>query len=703
MIKQAIALAASLAAFSAFASAQTFTVSNGSVSRTVSTEGGKIVSTEYLLEGDDYNFCAGGTREFSFLVNDRLYCGLDCWTDISARDTSAANGMKGVILSFYEPSKAFKVELSYLTYPDLPLVRKFLKVQNLCGTEMKLEGVNVEDFNPGFSETHAVTRRNYARDKAFGPYHGDWDDPLVVVDDQYGHGIAVGNEGVGIIKRTDVFDEGHYIRAGVTRPGSDYPFRRWLSRSESWRSAGIFTAPYVSDGKYSTVVNTTVQAYVHKYMGTRIETLQQKPLFVYNTWIPFTHGINEELIYELAEATAECGVDIFIIDDGWQTNEGCSDNPQSKWMAEDWDVNREKFPNGLKPVFNHIKSLGMKPGLWLSMARLDRNNKSSVEHSEWFVVGPDGNLTDLHTASGNNYTACLGTDWCDYIRETILRYVREYDLAYAKLDLSIVTSAYVYDPRHTGCYATNHPYHKDHEESYDVIYERCMQLFDDIHKEAPELFIDCTFETAGKLQLMDYGLSMHAEGNWLSNVGQAVPYGPMRVRNLGWGRTPAVHPASLVIGNMRMDGEDHLLSYKSLTGTLPIMLGDPRSLSDSEKKEFRAWADWFKGLEQRHEVMSFRQDLPDFGEPQEGCWDGFCRLNTDTFSGGLVGVFRQGAAACSRTVTIPWLDPDRGYVVKEGVTGRTIWRGTGKKLSEKGFRVRLKKEYDGQLYEVSEK
>jgi hypothetical protein len=35
--------------------------------------------------------------------------------------------------------------------------------------------------------------------------------------------------------------------------------------------------------------------------------------------------------------------------------------------------------------------------------------------------------------------------------------------------------------------------------------------------EIPDLFIDCTFEAAGRLQLMDYAIAKHADGNWLSN------------------------------------------------------------------------------------------------------------------------------------------------------------------------------------------
>jgi len=682
-------------------SAQQVVLTNDFVTRVISTADGHVVSTEYTASGDNHSFTKVGSKEFSFYINDRLYTGLDKWDDISVRDTSSSNGMLGKIISFSNPDHTFKVSLTYLTYPSLPLVRKFLEVTNIGRGEIKLEGVQVENIIPGLDCTHSYTNRQYARYKALGTYVGNWDDPLVYVYDQNIHEILmVGNEAIGVIKRTSVFEDGRTVAAGVTMPKDDYPFRRWLSQGESWKSAAIFTLLASGVNSAEIALNTHLQTYVRKYQGTRIEQIDHKPMFVYNTWEPFYQGINEKLIYELADAAAECGFEEFIIDDGWQTNNGSGSNSSNE-IKEDWGVNQDKFPNGLKPVFDYIKSLGMKPGLWICIARLNNNNRSAVEHPEWFIVDRNGKLSDLHTSNTFNYTACLGTDWCDYIRETILRYVRDYGLMYAKLDLSIATSAYVYDKGHSGCYATNHPYHKDHEESFDVIYERCMKLFDELHKEAPELFIDCTFETAGKLQLMDYGISMHAEGNWLSNVGHSVPYGAMRVRNLAWGRTPALHPTSLVIGNMAVDQPGHLLAYKSLTGTLPIMLGDPRKLSSADRKEMKEWSTWMKGLEERHGIMSFRQDLPDFGEPKDGSWDGFCRLNTETYSGGLIGVFRQGAPASSRIVGVPWLKDDFKYVVKRGKDAIIVFKGTGKELREKGFTVTFDKTHDGELFEVS--
>jgi alpha-galactosidase len=35
-------------------------------------------------------------------------------------------------------------------------------------------------------------------------------------------------------------------------------------------------------------------------------------------------------------------------------------------------------------------------------------------------------------------------------------------------------------------------------------------------------------------------------------------------------------------------------------------------------------------MENRYSIMSYRQDLPGFGEPKEGMWDGFSRINTES-------------------------------------------------------------------------
>ncbi len=677
---------------------QVLKIDNGVVQRTISYTEGHLQGTEYKLS-ESGNFIKA-SKEFSFLANDKTYSGENDWTNFQMRDTTTTSGGQGLILSMQDKENTLCVELSYLTFPGLPMVSKKLTVKNLGQKDLKLEGVSVENLRVSMHPTVSWVMGKYGRYTNLGPFNGTWDEPLVIVhENENGYGIAVGNETVGIIKRTDVFLDGESLEVGVTKPESCYPFRRWLKQGQQWSSEPVFTAIYNNELDPQRIVNTAVQKYTRLHMGTRVEQIKHKPMFVYNTWVPFTRYINDELIKDLAKAAAECGAQEFIIDDGWQMGHGCT-NVKGDEKVNDWEVDTVKFKGGLKPTFDYIKSLGMKPGLWVSLARLDGNSEIVEGKPQWIIRDKNGNISDLHNSSENNRTVCMGTDWYNYIRDLLLHFVNDYGLAYVKLDLAIVTSAYVYNTEETGCYATDHPFHRDHEESYDVIYRRAMQLFDELHEKAPELFIDCTFETAGKLQLMDYGFAKHADGNWLSNVNALAHSANMRVRHLAWGRTPALPATSLVIGNLKLDSPDRVLALKSLVGTLPIMLGDLRNMTTEERQEVRHWTDWLKEMEQRHGYMSFRQDLPGFGEPKEGHWDGFARINVDTQSGGVIGVFRENAAEASRTVTVRDLNPEAMYDVLQGADKVKVATLSGKDLEEIGFRVELKNRKDGELFEI---
>jgi alpha-galactosidase len=115
----------------------------------------------------------------------------------------------------------------------------------------------------------------------------------------------------------------------------------------------------------------------------------------------------------------------------------------------------------------------------------------------------------------------------------------------------------------------------------------------------------------------------------------------------------------------------------------------------------KEWSDWLNNVEQRHGYSEFRQDISGYGEPAEGAWDGFARINTETKSGGLVGVFRQGASDESRVVTLPYLDASILYNIKKAPDGKIVGKMTGAELEKKGFTVVLKESYQGMLFEIS--
>ena len=669
---------------------------NGIVRRTIKlpAEGGRFLTLSYHPVNGDYNSISDSCTDFQFEVNDMIYSGRSVWELINIQVITDDNEGSGAAVKLLSQDKTIELTIRFLMYPNSPAIRKSLVIKNLTDKVAKLESVDIEKFEvPGYIPvTFSWIYHDYGRRRYIGPYEGGKQDALIIVHDMNKEqGMVLGNEATGVMKHTSVFYEAQNICLGLTHKNSLFPFRKWIEKGESFETPQVFTMVYNHQKTPDEILNVSVPDFVRKYMGIRLSALQEKPTFVYNTWEPFYKNINEKLVMELAKAAADAGMKEFVIDDGWQDSYG------------DWGIDSKKFPNGLKPVFDYIKSLGMKPGLWVSIGSASPESRVFKAHPEWFVIDKDGKPTSLHAPDDKEkYTACFGTGWYDYIKGILLRLSVDYGLEYFKLDFAVVTSAYTYDHTQSGCYSTSHPGHKDHNESLFTNYERLWQLFDELHAAKPELFIDCTFETMGGTQLIDYALVKHAEGDWLSNFdGAAGEKTDIRIRNMSWWRSPAIPATSLVIGNPQMQDIGWETHIKSLAGSLPIMLGDPRKLSETDLKKYRSYSDWLQKMESNYSIMSYRQDLPGFGEPMEGMWDGFQRINTDSKKGGIVGIFRHGSMETKRVVTVNYLDPEKTYEVKSS-DGKVIETMTGKDLKEKGFFVDLNELYSGNLYEISE-
>ena len=683
-----------------------FILDNGSVRREIRVTDGSYYSESLSMAGSDRNYIHQ-SREFAFLLNGRPLDGFSGWK-VSARqkiqDETGGSGIR-VILDGAGETGHVRLEVNYMLYPELPLVRKWIRFENTGNEDIMVEAVHVEDLQTDFSHVQTTVLHDYARMKHLGRFVGDWDDPVVVLHhNSYRSGMAVGNEAPGVLKRTAYHTLENNLEAGLTHPDQDFPFRKWLGPGEGWESPRTFICLYCDSDDGFAVVDGPVNDFVRRHMVPQIVRKKDKPVFVYNTWNPFRTFVTDSLVREVAAAAAECGVKEFIIDDGWQVNTGARTSADA-WGNNygDWNVDREKFPGGLDSTFDYIRSLGMRPGLWMSIGSATEDAAVYRQHPEWFVKNIRMEPGNIHSMGDRDFhTSCFGTEWVGYIRDVITGMSKEYGLAYTKLDFAIAASAYVNDPAISGCYATDHPYHRDHRESFIVIYERLLGLFDTLHRECPGLFIDCTFETAGKLQLMDYAIARHAEGNWLSNFEEPSPTGPLRIRQMAWWRSPALPAGSLVIGNSRMDDPGFEFALKSLIGTLPIVLGDPRNIAPEGRAWIRRWSDWMQEMQERYDYMSFRRDLPGFGEPREGAWDGWMRINNDTRGGGIIGVFRQGALEDTRQVFVKGLEPDRHYVVRMAPAGTGILRASGRQLMEQGFPVEIPGKYDGNIYEIGQ-
>ncbi len=105
------------------------------------------------------------------------------------------------------------------------------------------------------------------------------------------------------------------------------------------------------------------------------------------TWYYYYNRINETEVKSnarwIAENLKDYGAEYVQIDDGWQGGRG----PQG---YRDWTtVNREHFPDGMAELAGYIKSLGLKPGLWL--APHGQSNPRVVSNNpNVFLLRPDG-------------------------------------------------------------------------------------------------------------------------------------------------------------------------------------------------------------------------------------------------------------------------------------------------------------------------
>ena len=81
---------------------------------------------------------------------------------------------------------------------------------------------------------------------------------------------------------------------------------------------------------------------------------------LYNSWEATEFNFDEKTQEGLADKAASIGVERFVMDDGW-----FSTRVNDKSGLGDWYPNPQRFPNGLKPLIDHVHNLGMDFGLWV--------------------------------------------------------------------------------------------------------------------------------------------------------------------------------------------------------------------------------------------------------------------------------------------------------------------------------------------------
>ncbi|RPI41078.1 MAG: hypothetical protein EHM46_06925, partial [Bacteroidetes bacterium] len=197
---------------------------NGSLVREIRAGEGAVTSVRLSMSGWEENYISEG-REFSFLLNGRLVDGRSGWYVTESeqiRDERSGQGVR-LRLRGREGLEDLQLDVHYMLYPGLPLVRKWLTFSNTGDGEMMLEAINVEDLQTVFSQIQTVVLHNYGRMKHLGSFTGNWYDPVVVLHNMpERRGMAAGNEAPGVLKRTAYHTVENNLEIGLTGTGQEF-------------------------------------------------------------------------------------------------------------------------------------------------------------------------------------------------------------------------------------------------------------------------------------------------------------------------------------------------------------------------------------------------------------------------------------------------------------------------------------------------
>jgi alpha-galactosidase len=147
---------------------------------------------------------------------------------------------------------------------------------------------------------------------------------------------------------------------------------------------------------------------------------------LYNSWEATEFAVDAPGQIALAEKAATIGVERFVMDDGWF---GARNN--DKAGLGDWTVNRTKFPDGLKPLIDKVKSLGMEFGLWVEPEMVNPDSDLYRAHPDWVINFP----TRPRTLGRNQMMLNLARkDVRDHLIKVLDDLVSQNDIAFLKWD-----------------------------------------------------------------------------------------------------------------------------------------------------------------------------------------------------------------------------------------------------------------------------
>jgi alpha-galactosidase len=241
---------------------------------------------------------------------------------------------------------------------------------------------------------------------------------------------------------------------------------------------------------------------------------------LYNSWEATQFDVDEAGQIKLAQKAAAIGIERFVMDDGWF---GARNN--DKAGLGDWTVNRSKFPRGLKPLIDEVKSRGMDFGLWVEPEMVNPDSDLYRRHPDWVLNFPGRPRTQARNQLVLNLAR---PDVRDHVLRVLDELLAQNDIAFLKWDYNRNWS----EPGWSG----QAP--EDQQKVYVAYVENLYWILRQVRARHPNVEIESCSGGGGRVDLGILGLTDEV---WPSD--NTDPYDRLSIQD---GFTHAYTPAAMM-------------------------------------------------------------------------------------------------------------------------------------------------------------
>ncbi|HEJ9057652.1 TPA: alpha-galactosidase [Serratia fonticola] len=365
----------------------------------------------------------------------------------------------------------------------------------------------------------------------------------------------------------------HRLRADVKTDGRRLLQAEalYLPGEQELEGGASLSTPWLYAASSRTGLNALSQQF-HRYVRQNILRFpdhRPRPVHL-NTWEGIYFDHQPEYIMQMATKSAELGVERFIIDDGWFRG-----RDHDRAALGDWYLDEKKYPNGLAPVIEHVKQLGMEFGIWVEPEMINPDSDLFRAHPDW-VLGLPG--YQQPTGRFQYVLDLCNPQVFEYLLERMNWLLSNHDIDYIKWDMN----REIVQPAHLG------------RASLTAQTEQFYRLLDSLRERFPQVEFESCASGGGRI---DFEVLQRCHRFWTSDNNDALERQTIQ-RGMSYFFPPEVMGSH--IGNRQCHATErqHSIGFRGLTalfGHMGIEL-DPVKEGDTEQLGFVRYVALHKSL-----------------------------------------------------------------------------------------------------------